>query len=134
MSLRQGEAVIDGADHEAVVPFWVAALGWERRDVNEPYVAVVSPAAVPAADDDLRPLPPAAVPAADDDLRPLPPAAVPAADDDLRPLPLLFQVVPEPRLAKNRVHIERRSDDRQAEVSRLVGLGASGARHEAWAR
>ena len=27
MSLRQGDIVIDCADHEAVVPFWEAALG-----------------------------------------------------------------------------------------------------------
>jgi predicted enzyme related to lactoylglutathione lyase len=41
MTLRLGEIVIDCADHEAVVPFWLAALGDCRRvDVNEQYVAV----------------------------------------------------------------------------------------------
>jgi len=44
VSLRQGELVVDCADHDVVVPFWAAALGWERRDVNEQYVALVPPA------------------------------------------------------------------------------------------
>ena len=94
MTLRQGEVVIACADHEAVVPFWVAALGWERRDVNEQYVAVVPPADQVGA-------------------------------DGPRPLPLLFQKVPEPKLAKNRVHLDFRSEERLAEVVRLVGLGAT---------
>ena len=93
MGLRQGDIVIDCADHEVVVPFWMAVLGWERRDVNEQYVSVVPPA-------DQREAP------------------------GPRPLPLLFQKVPEPKAVKNRVHIDWRSDDRQAEVARLVGLGA----------
>ncbi len=42
MTLRVGEVVIDCADHEVVVPFWIAAMGgYERRDVNEQYVAIV---------------------------------------------------------------------------------------------
>ena len=44
MGLRQGDIVIDCADHEVVVPFWAAALGWERHDVNEQYVSLVPPA------------------------------------------------------------------------------------------
>lgn len=94
MSLRQGDIVIDCADHEAVVPFWQAALGWERRDLSEQYVSLVPPAAE-------RQTP------------------------GQRPLPLLFQKVPERKIAKNRVHIDWRSDDRAAEVARLVALGAS---------
>jgi predicted enzyme related to lactoylglutathione lyase len=42
MTLRLGEIVIDCADHEAVVPFWLAAMGgYQREDINEQYVAVV---------------------------------------------------------------------------------------------
>jgi predicted enzyme related to lactoylglutathione lyase len=95
MGLRQGDIVIDCADHEAVVPFWAAALGWRRHDLNEQYVTLVPP---PAEE-----------------------RAAPGAG----PLPLLFQKVPEPKVAKNRVHIDFRSDDRLAEVARLVSLGAS---------
>lgn len=42
MSLRLGEIVIDCADHDVVVPFWIAAMGdYERHDTNEQYVAIV---------------------------------------------------------------------------------------------
>lgn len=43
MTLRVTEVVIDCADHGAVVEFWRAALGFERRVVNEQYVALVPP-------------------------------------------------------------------------------------------
>jgi len=43
MSLSVTEVVIDCADHGAVVDFWAAALGYERRAVNEQYVALVPP-------------------------------------------------------------------------------------------
>jgi len=44
MSLRQTEVVIDCADHFTVVDFWALALGgWERRQVNEQFVALVPP-------------------------------------------------------------------------------------------
>ena len=49
---------------------------------------------------------------------------------------LLFALVPEPKTIKNRLHIDLRPDDRDAEVERLVGLGASrvdvGQRNESW--
>ncbi|MET9267151.1 VOC family protein [Amycolatopsis sp. NPDC004079] len=35
-----------------------------------------------------------------------------------------LQRVPEPRSGKNRVHVDFGADDREAEVRRLVGLGA----------
>ena len=81
MPLRVTEVVIDCADHGAVVDFWVAAMGYERHEVNEQYVAVVPPA----------------------------PAALG------RP-PLLFQKVPEPKVAKNRVHLDLRGDVMADEV------------------
>ena len=43
MVLRVTEVVIDCADHGAVVDFWAAAFGYERREVNEQYVALVPP-------------------------------------------------------------------------------------------
>jgi hypothetical protein len=89
MSLRVTEVVIDCADHGAVVDFWAAALGYERRPVNEQYVALVPPSIEPG----------------------LP--------------PLLFQRVPEPKVVKNRVHLDVRADSMADEVARLVGLGAT---------
>lgn len=38
--------------------------------------------------------------------------------------PLLFQRVPEGKVVKNRVHLDFKADDREADVARLVGLGA----------
>jgi len=41
MTLRLGEIVIDCADHETVVPFWLEAMGdYTRVDVNEQYVGI----------------------------------------------------------------------------------------------
>jgi predicted enzyme related to lactoylglutathione lyase len=36
-----------------------------------------------------------------------------------------LQRVPEPRLGKNRVHVDWAADDREAEVKRLTALGAT---------
>ncbi|MDI3424029.1 VOC family protein [Streptomyces luteolus] len=36
-----------------------------------------------------------------------------------------FQRVPEPKQGKNRVHVDFHTESRQAEVGRLVGLGAT---------
>ena len=38
---------------------------------------------------------------------------------------MLFQKVPEPKVGKNRVHVDLRADDMAAEVHRLTGLGAT---------
>lgn len=44
-----------------------------------------------------------------------------------------FIKVPEAKTAKNRVHLDLQSDDRLAEVARLVGLGATHVRdHDEW--
>ena len=37
---------------------------------------------------------------------------------------LIFVPVPEPKAGKNRLHLDFRPDDRDAEVDRLLGLGA----------
>jgi hypothetical protein len=38
---------------------------------------------------------------------------------------LWFQRIPEPKQVKNRVHVDVRADNLDAEVARLLGLGAS---------
>ncbi len=86
MGLRQADVVIDCADHGAVVAFWSAALGWERRELNEQYVVLVPPAG--------------------------------------SALPLIFQKVPEPKVVKNRVHLDFRAEAMADEVERLGALGA----------
>jgi hypothetical protein len=49
---------------------------------------------------------------------------VPPVREPGRP-PLLFQKVPEPKIVKNRVHLDLRGDSMSAEVDRLRGLGAT---------
>ncbi len=60
---------------------------------------------------------------------------------EIRPAPdrlpgLLFARVPEPKTVKNRLHFDFRPDDQQAEVARLLGLGAThadvGQGEESW--
>ena len=51
-------------------------------------------------------------------------ALVPPAVEPGRP-PLLFQKVPEPKVVKNRVHLDFRAESMADEVARLVGLGAT---------
>ena len=92
--LHPHNVVIDCADHDVVVPFWEAMLGWTSRRINDQFVA----------------------------LRPPPDSGVSFA--------ILFQQVPEPKVVKNRAHIDFDAGDMEAEVDRLVGLGGSvRARH-----
>ncbi len=44
--------------------------------------------------------------------------------DGTKPM-LLFIKVPEGRTVKNRVHMDLEADDREAEIARLIGLGAT---------
>jgi predicted enzyme related to lactoylglutathione lyase len=53
-------------------------------------------------------------------------ARIPAA---LGEVALLFELVPELKRGKNRMHLDFESDDVEAEVSRLVGLGAKRIRN-----
>ena len=87
--LHPHNVVIDCADHEVVVPFWEAALGWTSRRINDQFVA----------------------------LRPPPDSGISFA--------ILFQKVPEPKVSKNRAHIDFDAGDMAAEVTRLIGLGGS---------
>jgi predicted enzyme related to lactoylglutathione lyase len=79
--------VIDVADHDVVVPFWEAALGWTVQRINEQFVGLRAPA------------------------------------DEAIGFDILFQKVPEPKVVKNRAHIDFDAADMEAEVERLVGLG-----------
>jgi predicted enzyme related to lactoylglutathione lyase len=87
--LHPHNVVIDVADHDVVVPFWSAALGWTVHPINEQFVGLRAPA------------------------------------DEAIGFDILFQKVPEPKLAKNRAHIDFDAADMDAEVARLIGLGGS---------
>jgi len=51
-------------------------------------------------------------------------ASISVKDGDGAPS-MFFIRVPEAKAVKNRVHVDLASDDRRAEVTRLLGLGAS---------
>ena len=51
-------------------------------------------------------------------------ALVPPGVEPGRP-PILFQLVPEAKVVKNRIHLDFRTDSMAAEVERLVELGAT---------
>ncbi|HET7703534.1 MAG TPA: VOC family protein [Candidatus Limnocylindrales bacterium] len=87
--LHPHNVVIDCADHDVVVPFWEAALGWQSQRINEQFVGLRAPAELGVGFD------------------------------------ILFQMVPEPKTAKNRAHIDFDAEDMDAEVERLVGLGGT---------
>ena len=46
-------------------------------------------------------------------------------NDDSNASPLVLQQVPEPRVGKNRMHVDLVTDDIEGEVERLVDLGAT---------
>ena len=48
---------------------------------------------------------------------------LPGEGDHADPM-MMFIQVPEPRTVKNRMHLDLAADDREAEVARLVALGA----------
>jgi predicted enzyme related to lactoylglutathione lyase len=57
--------------------------------------------------------------------------ALRAPDEEQIGFDILFQQVPEPKVVKNRAHIDFDAADMDAEVERLVGLGGSKlAEHE----
>jgi glyoxalase superfamily protein len=46
-------------------------------------------------------------------------------DPDGKHVNVSLQRVPEPRVGKNRLHLDLYTDDQEAEVQRLLGLGAT---------
>jgi len=100
MSIRWYSIVIDCADFRALSRWWAEALGW-------------------------------VVAYEDDDEVTLVPAHAAGGDDtpvDRRGPGLTFVAVPEQKTIKNRLHIDvapRAGDSQEAEVERLLSLGAS---------
>lgn len=52
-------------------------------------------------------------------------ARIAAGEGDHAAPTMMFIQVPESKSVKNRVHLDLSADDREAEVERLIGLGAS---------
>ena len=104
------QLVIDCADPDRLARFWAAVLG---------YVLAPPPAGFATWDDYYRGLG-------------VPEEELGVGEDRIsdpqghRP-DIWFQVVPETKAVKNRLHLDFRPDDRDASVARLLDLGASRA-------
>ncbi|SBT48390.1 VOC family protein [Micromonospora auratinigra] len=121
---REWKLVVDCADPIRLARFWAEALDYQVEDNSALIDRLVAAGAVP---------PQAYVEVAGRKAwREL--AAVRHPDDPVDPASgtglgrrLLFQAVPEPKQVKNRLHLDLHvgPDGRDAEVERLVALGAT---------
>jgi hypothetical protein len=117
------QVVVDCVDPHRLAAFWGAALGWEVERHEDFIKKLMADGHLPADE----------VIEVDGRLAFRDAAAIrdPEAGPGPRRQPIrgrmLFQVVPETKSVKNRVHLDIYfdTDDREAEVRRLIGLGAS---------
>jgi hypothetical protein len=109
------QVAFDAADPHAQARFWAAALGYRVEDHDALVRQLV--AAGRLREDEVTEV----------DGRLAFRDVTAARDPDGAGPRLFFQRVPEPRTAKNRVHLDLHvgPERREAEVARLVGLGAS---------
>jgi hypothetical protein len=111
--------VFDSPRPALVARFWAAALdGYDVAPYDDAELARLRAAGITDIMDDPSVL--------------VEPSAPPATTSG--PMPrLIFQLVPEAKVAKNRVHLDLSADDPAAEIARLTGLGATVvAEHERW--
>jgi hypothetical protein len=109
------QVAIDAADPHALNRFWSAAMGYEMEDHHDLVTQLLDAGQI--APDEAIEL----------DGRLAFKAAAASRDPDGVAPRLLFQTVPEGKAVKNRVHLDLHIGDerREAEVERLIGLGAS---------
>jgi hypothetical protein len=107
------EVTFDSPHPASIARFWAAALdGYDVAPYDEAELVRLRGLGIDDVNDD-------------------PGVLVERADG--RPPQLYFQLVPESKVVKNRVHLDLSADDRAAEVARLTGLGARVlAEHEHW--
>lgn len=98
------DVVFDCRHPASLARFWAAALdGYEVAPYDEAELARLGGQGITNVEDD-------------------PTVLVQRSDGDWPRL--FFQRVPEPKTAKNRLHLDLRCHDPSAEAERLVGLGA----------
>ncbi len=110
------QITFDSADPHAQVRFWAAALDYEVEDHHDLIGQVIADGHMPADSPDVITI---------DGRRAFREyAAAKARDTDDR---LLFQVVPEGKTVKNRVHLDLHQPEgqRDAKVAELLALGAT---------
>jgi Glyoxalase-like domain len=111
------QVAVDAADPHRLNRFWAAAVGYDVEDHHDQITELIA-AGIAAADD-----------AVEIDGRKAWRIAAASRDPAGTGPRLLFQQVPEAKSGKNRVHLDLQRDlddpQREAEVERLVGLGAT---------
>jgi hypothetical protein len=112
------QLTLDCSDPHAQARFWATALGYEVDDHHEMIGGLIDAGQVPADSDDVVTV---------DGRRSWREyaSASPADSDDGNRM--LFQRVPEAKVAKNRLHLDLHAPDgeRDTKVASLVALGAS---------
>ncbi|HEY7177169.1 MAG TPA: VOC family protein [Micromonosporaceae bacterium] len=99
------DIVIDCRHPASLARFWAAALdGYDVAPYDDEELARLRANGIDDPEDD--------------------PGVIVEPSEARRPR-MYFQLVPETKVAKNRVHVDLGTVDRQAEVERLVALGAS---------
>ena len=110
------QVVIDSSAPHELADWWAEALGWQVEAQDEAFIRRMVETGA-AAEEDTTQHRGALVWKV---------GAALNAPDPGRPR-VLFQLVPEPKTVKNRVHLDIHvgAERREAEVARLVGLGAT---------
>jgi glyoxalase superfamily protein len=106
MASRIGNITFDCADPSRLAEFWAAALGYKQQDPPAGHATWPEFLAAQGIPEDQWN------------------SANAVVDPDGRGPRLFFQRVPEPKTTKNRLHLDLSAADVEAEVERLVGLGA----------
>jgi hypothetical protein len=110
------QVVIDSSAPHELADWWAEALGWQIETQDEALIRRMVETGA-ASEDDTTQHRGALVWKV---------GAALHSPDPGRPR-VLFQLVPEPKTVKNRVHLDIRvgAERREAEVARLIGLGAT---------
>ena len=110
------QVTIDCASPHELADWWAEALGWTVEPSDEAFIRRMIEEGHATEDDTTT---------HNGVLVWREGAAIRSPDPD-RPR-MLFQLVPEPKTTKNRMHLDLRvgSDQQEAEVARLVGMGAA---------
>ncbi|GAA1878832.1 VOC family protein [Streptantibioticus ferralitis] len=116
------QVTVDSADPHTLADWWADALGWEVEPTDDTFIRRMI-AEGHASEDDATTHHGALVWKAG--------AAIRHPEGLDRAPRILFQLVPEPKTAKNRAHLDVRTgaDDAQAVVDRLIAKGATFLHH-----
>ena len=112
------QVTVDCADPHILADWWAETLGWQVQEQDEAFIRRMISAGY-AADSDTR--------LHNGRLVWTQGAAIAHPEGTQRAPRVLFQLVPEAKTVKNRLHLDLQPQDRsrEEEVERLLGLGAT---------